>query len=62
MIFVGIDWAEAHHDICVLDTEGKVLATRRIREGLEGVARCWASMSNGLTRWSSASRPTAACS
>jgi len=39
MIFVGIDWAEAHHDICVLDREGEVLATRRIPEGLEGVAR-----------------------
>jgi len=39
MIFVGIDWAEAHHDVCVLDPEGEVLATRRIPEGLEGVAR-----------------------
>ena len=39
MIFVGIDWAEAHHDVCVLDSEGEVLATRRIPEGLEGVAR-----------------------
>jgi transposase len=39
MIFVGIDWAEAHHDVCVLDSDGDVLATRRIAEGLEGVAR-----------------------
>ena len=39
MIFVGIDWAEAHHDVCVLDTAGEVLAARRIPEGLEGVAR-----------------------
>ena len=39
MIFVGIDWAEAHHDICVLDSEGELLTTRRIPEGLEGVAR-----------------------
>ncbi len=39
MIFVGIDWAEAHHDVCVLDSDGDVLATRRIPEGLEGVAR-----------------------
>ena len=39
MIFVGIDWAEAHHDVCVLDGQGEVLATRRIPEGLEGVAR-----------------------
>jgi transposase len=39
MIFVGIDWAEAHHDVCVLDPGGEVLATRRISEGLEGVTR-----------------------
>jgi hypothetical protein len=39
MIFVGIDWAEAHHDVCVLDGEGKVLATCRIPEGVEGAAR-----------------------
>ena len=39
MIFVGIDWAEAHHDVCVLDSEGEVLATCRIPEGLDGVAR-----------------------
>lgn len=36
-IFVGIDWAEAHHDVCVLDVEGRALATRRVAEGLEGV-------------------------
>jgi transposase len=38
MIFVGIDWAEAHHDVCLLDTEGEVLAGCRIPEGLAGVA------------------------
>ena len=37
-IFVGIDWAEAHHDVCLLDSVGRVLATRRVAEGLEGVA------------------------
>jgi len=37
-IFVGIDWAEAHHDVCLLDAEGRVLATRRVAEGLDGVA------------------------
>lgn len=26
MIFVGIDWAEAHHDACVVDELGAVLA------------------------------------
>jgi hypothetical protein len=37
VIFVGVDWAEAHHDVCVLDEAGAVLAKRRILEGLEGV-------------------------
>ena len=38
MIFVGVDWAEAHHDICVLDVEGQVLGKRRITEGVSGLA------------------------
>jgi transposase len=37
-IFVGIDWAEKHHDVCVLDDEGRPVATRRVPEGLDGVA------------------------
>ena len=37
MIFVGDDWAEAHHDICVIDEAGKKLAKRRVPEGLDGV-------------------------
>ena len=27
MIFVGVDWAEDHHDICVMDEDGS--GTRR---------------------------------
>ncbi len=37
MIFVGVDWAEAHHDICVLDEAGEVLARKRIPDTLTGV-------------------------
>ena len=37
MIFVGDDWAEAHHDICVIDEAGRKLAKRRVPEGLDGV-------------------------
>jgi transposase len=37
MVFVGIDWAEAHHDVCLLDERGKLLGKRRIADGLEGV-------------------------
>ena len=39
MIFVGDDWAEAHHDVCLMDEGGTKLAARRLPEGLEGVAR-----------------------
>lgn len=39
MIFVGIDWAEAHHDVCVVNEAGEVVAKRRVADGLEGVRR-----------------------
>ena len=39
MVFVGIDWSEQHHDVCVLDADGRVLATGRVPEGVAGVAR-----------------------
>ena len=38
MLFVGDDWAEAHHDIEVHDEHGRSLARRRLPEGLEGLA------------------------
>jgi transposase len=37
MVFLGIDWAEAHHDVCLLDEQGTVLGKRRVANGLEGV-------------------------
>ena len=37
MIFVGDDWAEAHHDVCLMDEAGTRLAARRLPEGLPGV-------------------------
>ena len=39
MVFVGHDWAEAHHDVYVEDADGKRLAKARLPEGVEGVAR-----------------------
>ena len=39
MIFVGVDWAEAHHDVHLADDEGRRLATARLPEGVEGIAR-----------------------
>jgi transposase len=38
-VFVGHDWAEAHHDVHVEDDEGRRLAKARLPEGVEGVAR-----------------------
>jgi len=39
VIFVGVDWAEAHHDVHVADEAGKRLSTSRLPEGVDGVAR-----------------------
>ena len=37
MIFVGVDWAEAHHDVYVEDEDGKRLAGGRLKEGVAGI-------------------------
>lgn len=37
MIFVGVDWAEAHHEVCVLNESGDVLARKKIPDTLVGV-------------------------
>jgi transposase len=37
-VFVGHDWAEAHHDVHVEDEQGHRLAKARLAEGVEGVA------------------------
>ena len=39
MIYLGIDWAEAHHDVCLLDEAGAVLGKARVPDGIEGLAR-----------------------
>jgi transposase len=36
MLFVGVDWGKRHHDLCLLDQDGRVLAARRIADGLAG--------------------------
>jgi len=36
-IFVGDDWAEDHHDIHLMNTDGARLASRRLPEGLAGI-------------------------
>jgi transposase len=37
-LFVGDDWAEAHHDVEIVDEQGRVLARRRLPEGVAGLA------------------------
>ena len=39
MIFAGVDWAETHHDVHFTDEQGRKLASGRLAEGVEGVAR-----------------------
>ncbi len=64
-VFVGHDWAEAHHDVHVEDEEGHRLAKARLPEGVEGVARFHELVEPFVEDPSEvviATRPTAACS
>ena len=38
-VFVGLDWAEDHHDVYIEDGGGDRLGGGRLPEGVEGVAR-----------------------
>jgi len=38
-VFVGHDWAEAHHDVFVMNRDGDRLGSGRLPGGVEGVAR-----------------------
>jgi transposase len=46
MIFVGIDWAEDHHDVCALDEHAEALDGFRISEGIEGTAELHARLAD----------------
>ncbi|WKV76014.1 IS110 family transposase [Streptomyces sp. PCS3-D2] len=39
MLFIGDDWAEDHHDVEIQDEAGRKLATARLPEGVEGIAK-----------------------
>jgi len=44
MVTCGIDWAQDHHDIAIVDAEGRLVATRRIPESVAGFGNsppCW---------------------
>jgi hypothetical protein len=38
-LFVGDDWAEDHHDVELMDAAGRVLARKRLPEGVAGMTR-----------------------
>jgi transposase len=47
-LFVGDDWAEAHHDVEVMDAAGRRLARARLPEGVAGIARLHAMIGEQL--------------
>jgi transposase len=47
-LFVGDDWAEAHHDVELMDTSGRRLARARLPEGVAGMARLHAMIGEQL--------------
>jgi transposase len=48
VLFLGNDWAEAHHDIELVDESGRRLARRRLPEGVEGLAALHALIADHL--------------
>jgi hypothetical protein len=37
VLFVGVDWAEDHHDVCVMAEDGEVLGKRRVPDSVTGI-------------------------
>ena len=48
MLFLGNDWAEAHHNIELVDESGRRLVRRRLPEGVEGLAALHALIADHL--------------
>jgi transposase len=46
MIFVGVDWAEAHNDVAVMDAGGAVLGRGRFSVGVAGLAQLHALLAD----------------
>jgi hypothetical protein len=40
VLFVGDDWAEAHHDVELMDASGRRLAKARLARGWRGWPGC----------------------
>ena len=47
-LFVGDDWGEDHHDVELMNEAGRVLARKRLPEGVAGMARLHALMGQYL--------------
>lgn len=43
-VYCGIDWAEGHHDIALVDDDGRLVAKRRVDESLDGVGELTAML------------------
>jgi hypothetical protein len=48
MIYVGVDWAEVHHDVCIMDADGHVLERKRISDSLTGLSELHALVADHL--------------
>jgi transposase len=48
VLFIGDDWAEAHHDIELVDDDGRRLVRRRLPEGIDGLAALHALVADHL--------------
>ncbi|HEX3202321.1 MAG TPA: transposase [Actinomycetes bacterium] len=60
----GVDWGEHHHDLCLLDQDGRVLAAHRIADGLAGAGELHALVAahaQDPAQVAVGSRPTGAC-
>jgi transposase len=47
-IWIGDDWAEDHHDVELLDDNGRRLARARLPEGLDGITRLHALIAGAM--------------
>jgi transposase len=48
VLFIGDDWAEAHHDIEIVEESGQRLVKRRLPEGVDGLAALHALVADHL--------------
>jgi transposase len=48
VLFIGNDWAETHHDIELVNEDGKWLARRRLPEGVDGLTALHALIADHL--------------